>query len=198
MGLSVMSKVYRAACESRSAACMEISRQPCYLILRLMISDDYIMNSISDRKALCSLFITLKNVLESKYRHCSFKAKIALQHSNRKIKCPYRKRYWTQFDEILKCYHSILIKSYDSVRRDLEQDRIPVALPLVVDSSVAIVMSPLRTDLRKISCPLILRPTDGLTDRQTDLPLVVDSSVAMVMSPLRTDLRKISCPLILR
>ncbi len=29
MGLSVMSKVYRASCERQSAACAEISRQPC-------------------------------------------------------------------------------------------------------------------------------------------------------------------------
>ncbi len=31
MGLSVMSKAYRAACERWSAACMEISRQPCLI-----------------------------------------------------------------------------------------------------------------------------------------------------------------------
>ena len=29
MGLSVMSEVYRAACERRSAVCTGISRQPC-------------------------------------------------------------------------------------------------------------------------------------------------------------------------
>ena len=32
MGLSVMSKIYCAACERRSAACTEIARQPCRLV----------------------------------------------------------------------------------------------------------------------------------------------------------------------
>ena len=35
MGLSVMSEVYRAACERRSAACTEISRQSWYHVRHL-------------------------------------------------------------------------------------------------------------------------------------------------------------------